>query len=83
VAFLRAELAAQRYRSYEAVADRRPVRIAGLVLVRQMPGSAKSVLFVTLEDETGVANLVVWPSLFERQRRVILSAGMLGVDGEI
>jgi error-prone DNA polymerase len=53
------------------------------VLVRQMPGSAKGVLFITIEDETGVANLVIWPSLFERQRRVILAAGMLGVDGEI
>ncbi len=85
-AFLRAELAAQHYRSCaeaSLVPDRRPVRIAGLVLVRQMPGSAKGVLFVTLEDETGVANLVIWPSLFERQRGLILSAGMLGVDGEV
>ncbi len=86
VAFLRAELAAQHYRSCaeaNLVADRRPVRVAGLVLVRQMPGSAKGVLFVTIEDETGVANLVVWPTLFERRRGLILSAGMLGVDGEI
>ena len=53
------------------------------MLVRQMPGSAKGVMFITIEDETGVANLVIWPSLFERQRRVILSAGMLGVEGQI
>lgn len=56
---------------------------AGLVLVRQKPGSAKGVLFITLEDETGICNLIVWPSLFDRQRRVILSAGMLGVRGRV
>jgi error-prone DNA polymerase len=48
-----------------------------------MPGSAKGVLFVTIEDETGIANLVVWPQVFERQRRVILAAGMIGVQGRI
>ena len=45
---------------------------AGLVLVRQKPGSAKGVMFITIEDETGVANLMIWPSLYERQRRIIL-----------
>ncbi|WOJ91847.1 error-prone DNA polymerase (plasmid) [Methylocapsa polymorpha] len=63
--------------------DGRWVRAAGLVLVRQMPGSAKGVMFITIEDETGVANLVIWPKLFEKQRRIILSAGMLAVDGRI
>jgi error-prone DNA polymerase len=56
---------------------------AGIVLVRQKPGSAKGVMFATLEDETGVVNVVIWPSLFERQRRVVLSASMLGVNGRI
>ena len=56
---------------------------AGLVLVRQMPGSAKGVLFITVEDETGIANLIVWPSVFEQQRRVILGASMLAVQGRI
>jgi error-prone DNA polymerase len=56
---------------------------AGLILVRQMPGSAKGVMFVTIEDETGVANLVIWPSLYERQRRIILAAGMIAVQGRI
>jgi error-prone DNA polymerase len=56
---------------------------AGLVLVRQRPGSAKGVMFITIEDETGVANLVVWPSLFERQRRIVLSAGMMAARGKI
>jgi len=56
---------------------------AGLVLVRQMPGSAKGVVFITIEDETGIANLVIWPKLYERQRRVILSAGMMAAHGRI
>lgn len=57
--------------------------VAGLVLVRQKPGSAKGVMFITIEDETGVANLVVWPGLFENQRQVALGARMLGVDGQV
>jgi error-prone DNA polymerase len=52
-----------------------------MVLVRQKPGSAKGVMFMTIEDETDVANIIVWPSLFEKQRRLILSSGMLGVRG--
>ena len=40
-------------------------------------------MFITIEDETGIANLVIWPKLYEKQRRIILSAGMLGVDGRI
>jgi error-prone DNA polymerase len=63
--------------------DGRWLQTAGLMLVRQMPGSAKGVMFITIEDETGIANLVIWPKLFERQRRVILSAGMLAVHGRI
>ena len=59
------------------------LRVAGLVLVRQKPGSAKGVMFLTIEDETGIANLVIWPSLFERQRRVILSASMLAIEGRL
>jgi len=55
---------------------------AGLVLVRQKPGSAKGVMFITIEDETGVANLVIWPSLYEHQRR-IMAAGMIAVQGRI
>ncbi len=59
------------------------IKTAGLVLVRQKPGSAKGVMFITIEDETGVANLVIWPSLYEKQRRVILTSSMLMVDGSI
>lgn len=63
--------------------DGRHVRLAGLVLVRQKPGSAKGVMFITLEDETAIANLVIWPSLYEKQRRLILTASMMGVEGRI
>ena len=52
---------------------------AGLVLVRQRPGSAKGVMFLTMEDETGAANVVVWVKVFEKFRRVLLSSAMLGV----
>lgn len=86
VAFLRHDLAQQKVMTCADAAagrDGRFVKVAGLVLVRQMPGSAKGVMFITIEDETGIANLVIWPALFEKQRWVILSAGMLAVDGRI
>lgn len=86
VAFLRADLAARRIVSCAEAShsrDGRWIETAGIVLVRQMPGSAKGVLFVTLEDETGVANLIIWPKLYERQRRVVLAARMLGVKGRV
>jgi error-prone DNA polymerase len=63
--------------------DGKWLETAGIVLVRQKPGSAKGVMFITIEDETGVANLVIWPSLYEKQRRVILSAGMMAVYGRV
>jgi len=59
------------------------VTVPGIVLVRQRPGSAQGVLFITIEDETGIANLIVWPSLFERQRRLILTAGMIAAHGRV
>jgi error-prone DNA polymerase len=57
--------------------------VSGLVLVRQRPGSAKGVMFITLEDETDIANLIVWPSLFDRQRRIILGAQMMACRGRV
>jgi error-prone DNA polymerase len=86
LSFLRGDLAQQGYLTCAvagAAKDFRFLRVAGLVLVRQMPGSAKGVMFITIEDETGVANLVIWPALYEKQRRVILTSSMLGVDGRI
>lgn len=86
VEFLRVDLAARRVVTCAdamRARDGRWLEAAGLVLVRQQPGSAKGVMFITIEDETGIANLVVWPSLFEKQRRVVLSAGMMSVRGRI
>ena len=59
------------------------IRTAGLVISRQRPGTATGVVFITLEDETGVINLIVWSSLVETQRREVLGARLLGVDGEV
>ncbi len=59
------------------------VSLAGLVLVRQKPGSAKGVCFITLEDETGVANLVIWPKLFEAYRPTIMTSRVLVVHGQV
>ena len=59
------------------------VSLAGLVLVRQKPGSAKGVCFITLEDETGVANLVIWPKLFEAFRPTIMTSRVLVVHGQV
>jgi error-prone DNA polymerase len=84
VAFLRAGLTARGMVDAAGLAhmkDGRRVTLAGIVLVRQKPGSAKGVMFITIEDETGHANLIVWPSVFEKQRRLILSASMLGCRG--
>ena len=69
--------------SLAATKEGRRVTVPGIVLVRQKPGSAKGVMFITIEDETGIANLVLWPSLFEKQRRLVLSAGMLACRGRV
>ncbi len=86
VSFLRADLARRRIVTCAgamAGRDRQWLEVAGLVLVRQRPGSARGVLFVTMEDETGAANIVVWQRVFERFRRVILSSDMIAVAGRI
>jgi error-prone DNA polymerase len=59
------------------------VRTAGLVITRQRPGSAQGVTFVTLEDETGSINLIVWRDVAERQRRALVGSRLLGVSGEL
>jgi len=74
--FLRcAELREKRQRS--------SVKIAGVVLIRQRPGSAKGVCFITLEDETGIANIVIWPDLMKRFRPAIMGARLLEVRGRV
>ena len=86
VSFLRDTLARQGFRPCGQLLQARNgerLAVAGLVLVRQRPGSANGVIFLTLEDETGIANLVVWPRLFERQRPTLLGASLLGVRGKV
>jgi error-prone DNA polymerase len=58
-------------------------RVAGLVLVRQRPGTASGVIFMTLEDETGIANIVVWPKLFEQYRREVLGGRLVAIEGPV
>jgi error-prone DNA polymerase len=86
VSFLRRRLAA--WSIVEAgtlpqIASGRRVAVAGLVLVRQRPGTASGVIFATLEDETGVANVIVWPKVFERHRAIVLGARLLKVSGRV
>lgn len=57
------------------------VAVAGLVLVRQRPGTAKGVIFLTLEDETGIANVIVWRKMYERFRRAVIAGRCLKVTG--
>jgi len=59
------------------------IAVAGLVLVRQRPGSANGTVFVTMEDEFGVANIIVWPAIFEQYRRIVMSARMMRVEGKL
>lgn len=61
----------------------KPITVMGLVLARQRPGSAKGVIFATLEDETGVANIIVWPKVFEAHRRIVLTSRLLKVTGRL
>jgi error-prone DNA polymerase len=63
--------------------DKLSVRCAGVVLVRQRPGSAKGVVFMTLEDETGIANIVVWPKVMEKYRKEVMGARLILVEGYI
>lgn len=84
LSFVRDELARRRFRANEVLPTWRQnawIRIAGLVLVRQRPGSAKGVVFATLEDETGIANVIVWPKVLEKYRPIVLGARCIGVSG--
>jgi DNA-directed RNA polymerase len=59
------------------------VTVAGLVILRQRPGTAKGVIFLTLEDETGVVNIIVWRAMYERFRRAVIAGRMLRVTGRL
>ena len=82
--FLRAHYAGQKFITageLKTIRDGRRLSIAGLVLIRQRPGSAKGVVFLTIVDETGVANLVVWPDVFEKQRKIVMGARLMAGRG--
>jgi error-prone DNA polymerase len=84
--FLRPMFSGEGVVACEAVAHRnehRRLRCAGVVLVRQRPGSAKGVVFMTLEDETGIANIVVWPKVMEKFRKEVMGARLILVEGYI
>jgi error-prone DNA polymerase len=84
--FLRPMFAKERVIACEGVChanDKKHVRCAGVVLVRQRPGSAKGVVFMTLEDETGIANIVVWPKVMENFRKEVMGARLILVEGYI
>jgi error-prone DNA polymerase len=84
--FLRGHYAGRGFvtaRDLTTVRNGKPVAIAGLVLIRQRPGSAKGVCFITIEDETGVANVVVWPDVFARQRKIVMGARLMAVRGVV
>ena len=84
LSFLRASMTRQGYRSACDLAQMRNgqvISIAGLVLVRQRPGSAKGVCFITLEDETGNMNIVIWKNLQERCRKTLMQSKIMLVKG--
>jgi error-prone DNA polymerase len=86
VVFFRESLAQRQVAPCSALLtarDRRRMSVAGLVTVRQRPGTAKGVVFMTLEDETGIANVVVWKDTFEKHRRTVMSASFLIVQGQV
>ena len=86
LAFLRQEFTRRgitRCADLAHIKDGRHVEVAGIILVRQKPGSAKGVLFITIEDETGIANGILWPDRFEAQRRTVMSAAMIGMKGRV
>jgi error-prone DNA polymerase len=86
VSFLRSELAARNILRCEQLAELPPdrwVTVAGIVLVRQRPGSANGVIFATLEDETGIANTICWPKVFEAYRPIVMGARFVAVTGKL
>jgi error-prone DNA polymerase len=86
MSFLRARVAAARISScadLKTCRDGARVSVAGVVLVRQRPGSAQGVVFMTIEDETGVANSVIWPKVLESDRKVVMGARLVVVHGRV
>ncbi|MEO8169461.1 MAG: error-prone DNA polymerase [Oxalobacteraceae bacterium] len=85
LSFLRSRLTKMRFLPADVLhtfKDKQLARGCGIVTVRQRPETANGVIFVTLEDETGTVNVIVWPSVVEQQRRELLGASLLGVYGQ-
>jgi error-prone DNA polymerase len=86
VAFMRARLDTRSILRCEQLAKTPSgarVAVSGLVLVRQRPGTASGVVFMTLEDETGIANIIVWPKVFEKLRAIVIGARFVAVTGKL
>jgi len=86
ISFLRDQLASMnivRCADLPSLRDGRNVEVAGVVLVRQRPGSARGVLFITIEDETGIANGILWPDKFEIYRRQVMASSMIAMRGRL
>ncbi|ESQ75010.1 error-prone DNA polymerase [Asticcacaulis sp. AC402] len=86
VAFLRGDLSERGIVTCQAAnarKDKSHALVAGMVLVRQRPGTASGVTFMTIEDETGIVNAVIWSKLYEEQRRLVLTARMVAISGQI
>ncbi|MEO9863639.1 MAG: error-prone DNA polymerase [Yoonia sp.] len=86
MAFLRNSMRKQGFMDTTQLKNARPwqkVRMAGLVLIRQKPGTAKGVCFITIEDEVGVANLVVWPKMMEAYRKTVMQSRLLMIEGYV
>jgi len=86
LSFLRKELDEMRIvrcADLAAIRDGRNIEVAGVILVRQRPGSAKGVLFITIEDETGIANGILWPDRFDIYRRQVMAASMIAMRGRL
>ena len=86
VSFIRPQLAARRIVASETLRDTRNgkrVTVSGLAIVRQRPGTASGVIFMTIEDETDIANIVVWPKVFETFRAVVLGARFVAITGKV
>ena len=72
-----------RANQLQAVRENARIAVAGLVILRQRPGTAKGVIFITLEDETGVVNVIVWRTIYESFRRAVISGRLLRVTGRL
>jgi error-prone DNA polymerase len=86
MSFLRPQLQADKTVTclgLETLRDGAWVKLSGVVLIRQRPGSAKGVVFMTIEDETGIANLVIWSKIMDRFRKTIITARLIGVEGHL